>query len=172
AVTKGKWPDQLIRVGFLFALTTPSFWFGILLILFFGLTLHWFPVAGFGDTFPQHVWYLFLPALTLALQLSAVLIRNLRGQIILTLRSDYVRTAHAKGLSESLVLLRHVLRNALLSTLTILGLQFGLLVGGATVVQTGDAPREDSRRPDAADRSSAARPGHRHRHHRTAAHPI
>src|SRR5207245_2779976 len=66
--------------------------------LFFGLTLHWFPVAGFGETFPQHVWYLFLPALTLALQLSAVLIRNLRGQIILTLRSDYVRTARAKGL--------------------------------------------------------------------------
>ncbi|TMG55148.1 MAG: ABC transporter permease [Chloroflexi bacterium] len=136
AVTKGKWPDQLIRVGFLFALTTPSFWFGILLILFFGLTLHWFPVAGFGDTFPQHVWYLFLPALTLALQLSAVLIRNLRGQIILTLRSDYVRTARAKGLPGSLVLLRHVLRNALLSTVTIFGLQFGFLVGGTIVVET------------------------------------
>ena len=136
AVTKGKWPDQLIRVGFLFALTTPSFWFGILLILFFGLTLKWFPVAGFGETFPQHVWYLFLPALTLALQLSAVLIRNLRGQIILTLRSDYVRTARAKGLPGSLVLLRHVLRNALLSTVTIFGLQFGFLVGGTIVVET------------------------------------
>src|SRR5439155_712880 len=84
------------------------------LILLFGLTLHWFPVAGFGETVPQHLWYLFLPALTLALQLSAVLIRNLRGQIILTMRSDYIRTAHAKGLSERLVLLRHVLRNALL----------------------------------------------------------
>src|SRR5438094_1385607 len=136
AATKGKWPDQLIRVGFLFALTTPSFWFGILLILFFGLTLKWFPVAGFGETFPQHVWYLFLPALTLALQLSAVLIRNLRGQIILTLRSDYVRTARAKGLPGSLVLLRHVLRNALLSTVTIFGLQFGFLVGGTIVVET------------------------------------
>src|SRR5207302_10957393 len=96
----------------------------------------WFPVAGFGDTAVQHVWYLFLPALTLALQLSAVLIRNLRGQIIQTLRSDYVRTAHAKGLSERLVLLRHVLRNALLSTVTIFGLQFGFLVGGAIVIET------------------------------------
>jgi peptide/nickel transport system permease protein len=115
---KGRWPDQLIRVGFLFALTTPNFWFGILLILLFGLTLHWFPVAGFGETLPDHIRYLFLPALTLALQLSAVLIRNLRGQIIQTMRSDYVRTAHAKGLSGSLVLLRHVLRNALLSTVT------------------------------------------------------
>ena len=136
AVNKGRWPDQLIRVGFLFALTTPNFWFGILLILLFGLTLHWFPVAGFGETGPEHVWYLFLPALTLALQLSAVLIRNLRSQIILTLRSDYVRTARAKGLSETLVLLRHVLRNALLSTVTIFGLQFGFLVGGTIVVET------------------------------------
>src|SRR5881396_1131080 len=136
AINKGRWPDQLIRVGFLFALTTPNFWFGILLILLLGLTLRWFPVAGFGETAAQHVWYLFLPALTLALQLSAVLIRNLRGQIILTMRSDYVRTAHAKGLSGSLVLLRHVLRNALLSTLTIFGLQFGFLVGGAIVVET------------------------------------
>ena len=136
AVTKGRWPDQLIRVGFLFALTTPNFWFGILLILLFGLTLHWFPVAGFGETGPEHVWYLLLPALTLALQLSAVLIRNLRSQIILTLRSDYVRTARAKGLSETLVLLRHVLRNALLSTVTIFGLQFGFLVGGTIVVET------------------------------------
>jgi len=130
AVNKGRWPDQLIRVGFLFALTTPNFWFGILLILLFGLALRWFPVAGFGETVPEHIWYLFLPALTLALQLSAVLIRNLRSQIILTLRSDYVRTARAKGLPETLVLLRHVLRNALLSTVTIFGLQFGFLVGG------------------------------------------
>jgi peptide/nickel transport system permease protein len=136
AVNKGRWPDQLIRVGFLFALTTPNFWFGILLILLFGLTLHWFPVAGFGETGPEHIWYLFLPALTLALQLSAVLIRNLRSQIILTLRSDFVRTARAKGLSETLVLLRHVLRNALLSTVTIFGLQFGFLVGGTIVVET------------------------------------
>jgi peptide/nickel transport system permease protein len=136
AVNKGRWPDQLIRVGFLFALTTPNFWFGILLILLFGLTLRWFPVAGFGETVPEHLWYLFLPALTLALQLSAVLIRNLRSQIILTLRSDYVRTARAKGLSETLVLLRHVLRNALLSTVTIFGLQFGFLVGGTIVVET------------------------------------
>src|SRR2546428_2228366 len=136
AINKGRWPDQLICIGFLFALTTPNFWFGSLLILLFGLTLHWFPVAVFGETLPQHVWYLFLPALTLALQLSAVLIRNLRGQIILTLRSDYVRTAHAKGLSERLLLLRPVLRNALLSTVPIFGLQFGILVGRAIVIET------------------------------------
>jgi peptide/nickel transport system permease protein len=136
AVNKGRWLDQVIRIVFLFILTTPNFWFGILLILVFSLALKWFPVAGFGATLQDHVWYLFLPALTLALQLSAVLIRNLRSQVILTLRSDFVRTARAKGLPERLVLLQHVLRNALLSTVTIFGLQFGFLVGGTLVIET------------------------------------
>ncbi len=136
AMKQGKWVDHVIRVAFLFALTTPSFWLGILLILLLSLGLHWFPVAGFGETTQDHLWYLFLPALTLSLQLSAVLIRNLRGQIILTLRSDYVRTARAKGLSERMVLAVHVLRNSLISTITILGLQFGYLVGGTVVVET------------------------------------
>ena len=136
AVNKGRWLDQVIRVVFLFALTTPNFWFGILLILLLSLGLHWFPVAGFGETLQDHIWYLFVPALTLALQLSAVLIRNLRSQIILTMRSDYVRTARAKGLPERLVLFRHVLSNALLSTVTIFGLQFGFLMGGTLVIET------------------------------------
>src|SRR5438874_1158877 len=136
AVNKGGWPDQVIRVAFLFILTTPNFWFGILLILVLALALKWFPVAGFGATFQEHLWYLFLPALTLSLQLSSVLIRNLRSQVIYTGRSDFVRTARAKGLPERLVLLRHVLRNALLSTVTIFGLQFGFLVGGTLVIET------------------------------------
>ena len=71
-----------------------------------------------------------------ALQLGAVLIRNLRSQVIITSRADFVRTARAKGLQERLVLLRHVLRNALLSTVTIFGLQFGFLVGGTLVIET------------------------------------
>jgi peptide/nickel transport system permease protein len=136
AVNKGRWLDQIIRVVFMFILTTPGFWFGILLILVLSLGLKWFPVAGFGATFQEHLWYLFLPALTLALQLSAVLIRNLRSQVILTMRSDFARTARAKGLPDRLVLLRHVLRNALLSTVTIFGLQFGFLVGGTLVIET------------------------------------
>jgi peptide/nickel transport system permease protein len=136
AVNKGRWVDQGIRVLFLFVLTTPNFWFGILLILVLSLALKWFPVAGFGATFQEHVWYLFLPALTLALQLAAVLIRNLRSQVILTMRSDFVRTARAKGLPERVVLLQHTVRNALLSTVTIFGLQFGYLVGGALVIET------------------------------------
>jgi peptide/nickel transport system permease protein len=136
AVNKGRWVDQMIRVVFLFILTTPNFWFGILLILVLSLGLKWFPVAGFGNTFQEHIWYLFLPALTLSLQLSAVLIRNLRSQLIATGRSDFVRTARAKGLPERVVLVRHVFRNALLSTVTIFGFQFGFLVGGAVVIET------------------------------------
>jgi peptide/nickel transport system permease protein len=136
AINKGGWPDQVIRVAFLFILTTPNFWFGILLILVLSLGLKWFPVAGFGETLQDHIWYLFLPALTLALQLSAVLIRNLRSQVIVTMRTDFVRTARAKGLPDRLVLVQHVLRNALLSTVTIFGLQFGFLVGGTLVIET------------------------------------
>src|SRR3981081_3217991 len=136
AANKDRWIDQVIRVAFLFILTTPNFWFGILLILVLSLGLKWFPVAGFGATFQEHIWYLFLPALTLSLQLASVLIRNLRSQVILTMRSDFVRTARAKGLPERMVLLQHTLRNALLSTVTIFGVQFGFLVGGALVIET------------------------------------
>ncbi len=136
AINKGRLADHVIRVLFLFFITTPAFWLGILLILLFSLRLHLFPVAGYGETFQDHLRYLFLPALTLALQLSAVLIRNLRGQIILVLRSDYIRTARAKGLHERLILWRHTLQNALMPVVTIFGLQFGYLVGGTVVIET------------------------------------
>jgi peptide/nickel transport system permease protein len=136
ATHRNKPSDHVIRVGFLFALTTPSFWLGILLILLFSLRLHLFPVAGYGDSFPQHIRYMFLPALTLALNLSAVLIRNLRSGIINLLDSDFVRTARAKGLTNRTVLTTHVLRNALVSTVSIVGLQFSFLVGGTVVIET------------------------------------
>ncbi len=136
ATNKGKWIDQLIRVAFLFFITTPAFWLGILLILLLSLQLHWFPVAGYGRTFTDHLRYLFLPALTLALQLAGVLIRNLRSQIVQSLEADYVRTARAKGLTESLILWGHVLQNAIMPTVTIFGVQFGYLVGGTVVVET------------------------------------
>jgi peptide/nickel transport system permease protein len=128
--------DHAIRIGFLFMLTTPSFWLGILLILLFSLKLHLFPVAGYGETFPDHLRYLFLPSLTLALHLSAVLIRNLRSGIINLLDADFVRTARAKGLTNRRVLTAHVLRNALVATVSLFGLQFGDLIGGTVVIET------------------------------------
>ena len=136
ATHKNKLSDHLIRAGFLFALTTPSFWLGILLILLFSLRLHLFPVAGYGNGFVEHLKYLFLPALTLSLQLSAVLIRNLRSGILNTLNADFVRTARAKGLRNRTVLIWHVLRNALISTVSIFGLQFGDVIGGVVIIET------------------------------------
>jgi len=136
AVNRGRWVDHVVRIAFLFFITTPAFWLGILLILLLSLRLHLFPVSGYGQTLTDHFRSLFLPALTLALQLSAVLIRNLRGQIITVQYSDYVRTARSKGLSERMVLWRHTLRNALIPVVTIFGLQFGYLVGGTVVVET------------------------------------
>ena len=136
ATHRDKVGDQVVRVGFLLLFTTPGFWLAILLILLFSLRLRLFPVSGYGKTFPEHLRYLFLPSLTLALPISAVLIRNLRGQILDTMRSDYVRTARSKGLRERSILTRHVLRNALVSTVTLFGLQFGNLVGGTIVVET------------------------------------
>ena len=136
AVNRGRWVDHVVRILFLFFITTPAFWLGILLILLLSLRLHLFPVSGYGQTLTDHFRSLFLPALTLALQLSAVLIRNLRGQIITVQYSDYVRTARSKGLSERMVLWRHTLRNALIPVVTIFGLQFGYLVGGTVVVET------------------------------------
>jgi ABC-type dipeptide/oligopeptide/nickel transport system permease component len=136
AIKRGKVIDHAVRVLFLFFITTPNFWLGILLILVFSLRLHLFPVAGYGETFVDHLRYLFLPSLTLALQLSGVLIRNLRSQIIIVLRSDYIRTARAKGLKENLILYRHALQNAIMPVVTIFGLQFGYLVGGTVVIET------------------------------------
>jgi len=136
ATHKNKLSDHLIRAGFLFALTTPSFWLGILLILLFSLRLHLFPAAGYGITLSDHFKSLFLPALTLSLQLSAVLIRNLRSGIINTLDIDFVRTARAKGLRYRTILITHVLRNALISTVSIFGLQFSDVIGGVVIIET------------------------------------
>jgi peptide/nickel transport system permease protein len=136
ARNRGRWPDHAIRVVFLFFMTTPAFLLGLELIIILSLGLHLFPVTGYGRTFPDHLRYLFLPALTLALGLSAVLIRNLRAQIVQVGHSDYVRTARSKGLSENLVMNRHTLRNALIPVVTLFGLQFGYLVGGTVVVET------------------------------------
>jgi peptide/nickel transport system permease protein len=100
------------------------------------LVWYWFPVGGIGNGFWQDLYYLFLPALTLALSLSAVLLRNLRQSLIEALSAEYVSFATAKGLPRRLVLGRHVLRNAWVSTVTLLGLNIGSLVGGAVITET------------------------------------
>jgi peptide/nickel transport system permease protein len=127
--------DQIIRGTFTVTLAMPAFWVGIILILVLSVNLHLFPVTGFGDTVIAHLWHLFLPALTIALGFGAVLIRSLRSSILSVLQTDYVDTARAKGLPWRLIVRRHVLRNALLSTVTIFGINIAFLMGATVIIE-------------------------------------
>ncbi len=127
--------DQVVRVVPLVGLGMPSFWVGILLLLVFGLDLGWFPVGGYGGDFKEHLHSLFLPALTIALAMSPILIRSLRASMIEVLDADFVSAARAKGLAERLVIRRHVIRNAVIPTVTLLGVNIGFLVGGTLIVE-------------------------------------
>lgn len=128
--------DQMVRAVPMVGLGMPHFWVGIILILLLALGLHLFPVGGFGQSLPDHLWSLFLPGLTVAMGLSPILIRSLRASMVGVLEADYVATARSKGLPRSRVLLRHVLRNAIVPTITVLGLNIGFLVGSTVVVET------------------------------------
>jgi peptide/nickel transport system permease protein len=128
--------DAIIRGVFQIGLSMPVFYMGLVLLTIFAAGLRWFPVGGYGDTFGEHLYHLFLPALTLALSFSAVLMRNLRAAILEVIGSEYVAFARAKGLRPRLILARHVLRNALISTVTLVGLSIGTLLGGAVITET------------------------------------
>lgn len=128
--------DTVIRGAFQIGLSMPVFYMGLLLLTVFGAKLGWFPVGGYGDGFWDNVYHLFLPAFTLALSLAAILMRNLRAAIIGVVDAEYVTFARAKGLRPRLILLRHVLRNALISTVSLFGLSIGTLLGGAVITET------------------------------------
>ncbi|MFD0734814.1 ABC transporter permease [Planotetraspora mira] len=127
--------DNIIRAVPVVGLGLPAFWLGIMLILVFGLKLGWFPVAGYGDTLPEHLRGMVLPGFTIALTLSPILIRSLRASMIDVLSSDYIVTAHAKGISTSRVVLGHALRNAAVSSVTVLGVNIAYLTGSTLVVE-------------------------------------
>ena len=128
--------DNGIRAVFQVGLSLPTFYVGLLLLTILGAKLQLFPIGGYGDTFGEHLYHLFLPALALGFNLSAVLMRTLRASIIEVLTAEYVDFARAKGLSNRIVLGKHVLRNALISTITLLGLNIGALFGGAVITET------------------------------------
>ncbi len=136
ALRPDSWIDVAIRVASQISLSMPVFYIGLVLLITLAAGLRWFPVGGIGNGFFQDLYYLFLPALTLALSLSAILLRNLRQALMEALQADYVSFATAKGLRRRVVLGRHVLRNAGVSTVTLLGLQIGTLVGGAVITET------------------------------------
>jgi len=123
--------DNLSSFLAISGVSMPTFWLGLMLILIFSVTLRWFPVSGRGG-----LRHLVLPALTLAATSSAIIARQTRSDMLDVLHQDYVRTARAKGLTEQGVIFRHALRNALIPTTTIVGLQFGYLLGGAVITET------------------------------------
>lgn len=136
AVQRDRPLDLLIRGAFQVGLSAPVFYLGVLLIVLFSVQLRWFPVGGMGDGLIDTVWHLFLPALTLALSLAAILMRNLRASIIAVLSAEYVDFARAKGLPPLRIMARHVLRNALISAVALFGLNVGTLLGGAVITET------------------------------------
>ncbi|PKW26594.1 ABC transporter permease [Phycicoccus duodecadis] len=135
AVRRGGLVDQATRVLFTLGFALPAFLVGIVLILVFGLTLGWAPIGGYGTGVASHLGHLVLPALTLAIPFSTVLVRSLRSSTITVLEADFVTIARLKGISESRILLRHVLRNAIGPVAVVFGINLAFLVGGTVVVE-------------------------------------
>jgi len=130
AVFKDRWTDLLLRLIALSGQAIPVFWLGLLLIIFFSLDLHWLPTGGYGDA--KH---LILPSIALGAYYMSAIARLVRASLIETLASDYVRTARAKGLSPMRIVIRHALRNALIPVITVQGMYFASLLGGALVTE-------------------------------------
>ena len=137
ATKRDRLADHIVRAVPLVGLGFPPFWIGIMLLLIFGLHLgQLFPVGEYGTGgFFDHLHHMILPGLTVALALSPILIRSLRAAMLEVLESDYITTAHAKGLSPWRVLTRHALRNAIGSTVAVLGVYLAYLVGGTVVIE-------------------------------------
>lgn len=131
AAYRGSVFDQFSIVFTVFGQAVPGFWLGIICILLFAVTLEWLPTGGRGE-----LRNLVLPTITLTAFYAARFARMTRSTVLDVLNSDYIRTARAKGLSESRVLYKHALRNASISIITLLGLQLGQLLGGAVVTET------------------------------------
>lgn len=140
-----KWPDTLISTFGLIFYAMPSFWFGLMAIVVFSIYLQWLPAGGFEDVTLNMsglgrtldiARHLVLPTMTLGLIFLAIYLRIMRASMLEVLTLDFVRTARAKGLDETTVVSRHVLRNALLPMVTLIGLQAGTMLGGSVVVES------------------------------------
>lgn len=130
AVSKGKWADQLIRITSLIGLSFPNFWLALMMVLVFSISLKWLPPSGM-DGLASFI----MPAVTMAIILTATNVRLVRSSMLETLQSQYIMVARAKGLSESKVLYKHALRNCAIPLITYFGLQFGGLLGGIVVIE-------------------------------------
>ncbi len=131
AMNRNSWLDNICTMLAISGQAMPIFWLGLMLIILFSVTLRWLPVSGYGTW--QH---LILPAITLGMFQAPITMRLVRSGMMEVLNQDYVRTARAKGLAERNVLIKHAFKNACIPVITILGLQFGQLLGGAIVTET------------------------------------
>ena len=139
AVWRNSWVDQVCSGFAMLGASIPSFWLGLILMQMFAVGLGWFPVAGYGDPgvpLSNRLHHLVLPAIVLGVVNSALILRFSRASMLDVLGEDHIRTARAKGVSERRVVLHHALRNALIPVVTVLGLTFALLIGGAIVTET------------------------------------
>lgn len=139
AINRNRPTDHIVRVVSLIGLSMPEFWLGLLLILLFSIRWQVFPITGFvplGEDFFGSLQYFVLPSLALGLTLAGFLTRLTRSSMLEVLSADYVRTAKSKGLRPRRVVLRHALGTALLPLVTVIGLNFGRLLGGAVVIET------------------------------------
>ncbi|GAB2935128.1 ABC transporter permease [Hafnia psychrotolerans] len=133
---RGRLVDQVIRLLSTVGLGLPAFWLAIMMILLFSLSLGWFPVSGYGSDMGERLHHLFLPCLTVALALSAVLTRNLRASLLMELQNDYVTAARARGQSENRIFWRHVMPNSLVPTINLLAVNIGWLIGSTVVIES------------------------------------
>ncbi len=131
AVWRNRWPDRVGMTLAVSGISFPAFALGMMLMQIFSVQLGWLPTVG-ADTWKHYI----LPSLTLGAAVAAVMARFTRASFVEVIQEDYVRTARAKGLSEPLVVFKHTLRNALIPVVTMMGLQFGFLLGGSIVVET------------------------------------
>ncbi len=132
ATRKYTFADTSLMIVALFGISMPNFWLGIMLIYFFSVNLGVLPVAGWGNDWKQMV----LPVITLGTGGAAIIARMTRSSMLDVIDQDYIRTAYAKGVSDRLVIYKHALRNALIPVVTVVGLQFGGLLGGAVITET------------------------------------
>jgi peptide/nickel transport system permease protein/oligopeptide transport system permease protein len=131
AVRPYSWIDYLVTLSALFGISMPVFWLGLMLVVLFAIILHWLPAGGTGSW--QHV---ILPSITLAAFVVAFIARMTRSTMLETLTQDFTTTARSKGLTETVVVVKHALKNALIPIITVVGLQFGFLLGGAVLTET------------------------------------